>query len=162
MVRPVLEIDIGKPVIYLSAVVIAELYAGAFDNQSVKLLDKLYKAFYDTQKIVAPTSNDWQTMGKVVAKRGGKYGFENLFLSRIQNGVLIALSAKEKCIICFVWVNLLNGENSGGFCRRYLYFISCTIKTKPMGIKRLRMLSGLGIATAKGVLRNDENYSCNI
>ncbi|GAN33631.1 MAG: PIN domain protein [Candidatus Brocadia sinica] len=95
VVHPSLEIDIGKPVIYLSTVVIAELYAGAFDNQSIKLLDKLYKAFYDTQRIVTPTSNDWQTTGKVVAKLGGKYGFENIFLSRIQNDVLIALSAKQ-------------------------------------------------------------------
>ncbi|HBR16723.1 MAG: hypothetical protein A3G39_02295 [Deltaproteobacteria bacterium RIFCSPLOWO2_12_FULL_43_16] len=40
IVHPILEIDIGKPVIYLSAIVAAELYAGAFDNQTIKLLDK--------------------------------------------------------------------------------------------------------------------------
>lgn len=95
VIPPILEIDIGKPVIYLSTVVIAELYAGSFDNKSVKLLDKLYKAFCDTQRIIAPSANDWQTMGKVVAKLGRKYGFENIFLSRIQNDVLIALSAKQ-------------------------------------------------------------------
>lgn len=95
VVHPILEIDIGKPVIYLSAVVIAELYAGAFDNQSIKLLDKLYKAFCDAQRIVTPSSNDWQTTGKVIAKLGGKHGFENIFLSRVQNDVLIALSAKQ-------------------------------------------------------------------
>ena len=64
VVHPILEIDIGKPVIYLSAVVIAELYAGAFDNQSIKLLDKLYKAFYDTQRIVPHQ----QTIGKLRAR----------------------------------------------------------------------------------------------
>ena len=95
IVHPILEIDIGKPVIYLSAIVAAELYAGAFDNQSIKLLDKLYKAFYDTQRIVTPSSNDWQTTGKVIAKLGRKYGFEDRFLSKIQNDVLIALSARQ-------------------------------------------------------------------
>ena len=95
IVHPILKIDIEKPVIYLSAVVIAELYAGAFDNQSIKLLDKLCKAFYDTQRIVTPSANDWQTTGKVIAKLGGKHGFENIFLSKIQNDVLIALSAKQ-------------------------------------------------------------------
>jgi len=95
VVHPILEIDLGKPIIYLSVVVIAELYAGSFDNQSIKLLDKLYKAFYDTQRLVAPSANDWQTTGKVIAKLGGKHGFENIFLSKIQNDVLIALSAKQ-------------------------------------------------------------------
>ena len=41
IVHPILEIDVERPVIYLSVVVIAELYAGAFDNQSIKLLDKV-------------------------------------------------------------------------------------------------------------------------
>ena len=95
IVDPILESDIGKPVIYLSAVVIAELYAGALDNQSLKLLDKLYKAFYYRQRIVTPSAGDWQTAGKVIAKLGRKYGFENKYLAKIQNDVIIALSARQ-------------------------------------------------------------------
>ena len=63
--------------------------------ESIKLLDKLYKAFCDTQRIVSPSVNDWQSAGKVIAKLGEKHGFEDIFLSKIQNDVLIALSAKQ-------------------------------------------------------------------
>lgn len=93
--HPVLDIDIGKPLLHLSAVVAAELYAGAFDIQTIKLLDKIYKTFHDAQRIIIPSASVWQTAGKVVAKLGGKYGFDDKFLSRIQNDVLIALSARQ-------------------------------------------------------------------
>ena len=89
--HPVLSIDIGKPLIHLSAVVLAELYAGAFDSPTIKLLDKLYKTFHDVNRVIIPSSSDWQTAGKVIAKLGGKYGYEDRFLSKIQNDVLIAL-----------------------------------------------------------------------
>ncbi|MBI4680490.1 MAG: PIN domain-containing protein [Nitrospirae bacterium] len=95
IIHPVLNIDIGKPLFHLSAVVAAELYAGAFDGQTIKLLDKLYKTFHDVQRIIIPSSSDWQTAGKVIAKLGGKYGCEDRFLSKIQNDVLIALSARQ-------------------------------------------------------------------
>lgn len=95
LAHPVLNIDIGKPLLYLSAIVAAELYAGAFDNTTIKLLDKLYKTFSATQRIVVPLSSDWQIAGKVLARFGKKYGFEGKFLSRIQSDVLIALSARH-------------------------------------------------------------------
>lgn len=93
--HPVLDIDIGKPLLHLSAVVVAELYAGAFDGHTIKLLDKLYKTFHDVNRIISPSSSDWQTAGKVMAKLGGKYGYEDRFLSKILNDVLIALSARQ-------------------------------------------------------------------
>ena len=93
--HPVLDIDIGKPLLHLSAIVVAELYAGAFDGHTIKLLDKLYKTFHDVNRIIIPSSSDWQTAGKVMAKLGGKYGYEDRFLSKILNDVLIALSARQ-------------------------------------------------------------------
>lgn len=93
--HPVLSIDIGKPLLHLSAVVLAELYAGALDIRTIKLLDKLYKTFHDVNRIIIPYSSDWQTAGKIIAKLGGKYGYEDRFLSKIQNDVLIALSARQ-------------------------------------------------------------------
>ncbi|MBI5739389.1 MAG: PIN domain-containing protein [Nitrospirae bacterium] len=93
--HPVLDIDIGKPLLHLSAVVAAELYAGAFDGHTIKLLDKLYKTFHDVNRIIIPSSSDWQTAGKVIAKLGGKHGYEDKFLSKIQNDILIALSARQ-------------------------------------------------------------------
>ena len=92
---PTSELNIGKPLLYMSAVVIEELYAGAFDNSSIKLLDKLYATFKDLGRLIIPEASDWQNAGKIIARFGRKYGFEDFFLSKITNDVLIALSVKR-------------------------------------------------------------------
>lgn len=92
---PAFELKFGKPVLYMSAVVIEELYAGAFDDLSIKLLDKMYETFENIGRLIVPEASDWQKTGKVVARLGKKYGFEDKFLSRIVNDVLIALSARR-------------------------------------------------------------------
>jgi predicted nucleic acid-binding protein len=92
---PTSELDIVKPIFYMSAVVIEKLYAGAFDRDTIKLLDRLYKTFDNLGRFVVPKASNWQKSGKVIAKLGQKYGFEESFLSRIQNDVLIALSARQ-------------------------------------------------------------------
>ena len=92
---PATELNIGKPLTYLCAVVIEELYAGAFDNTSIKLLDKMYETFESLGRLITPAAPDWQKAGKVVAALAKKYGFEDLFLSRMVNDVLISLSARQ-------------------------------------------------------------------
>lgn len=92
---PANELNIGKPLTYLSAVVVEELYAGAFDNTSIKLLDKMYETFESLGRLITPAAPDWQKAGKVVAALAKKYGFENMFLSRLVNDVLISLSARR-------------------------------------------------------------------
>ena len=93
--HPALEISEGIPLLYMSAVVVEELYAGAFDPYTVRLLDKIYNTFDRLGRLVTPLSSDWQKTGKIVAKIGKKYGFEEIFLSRLVNDVLIALSARR-------------------------------------------------------------------
>ena len=93
--HPAIESHLAHPLLYLSAVVVEELYAGAFDVHSIKLLDKLYAAFSDLGRVVTPNAADWQHTGKVVAQLGRKYGFENIFLAKITNDILIALSARR-------------------------------------------------------------------
>ena len=73
---PSFEFGVVKPLFYMSAVVIEELYAGAFDKVSIRLLDKLYETFYSLGRLIIPQASDWQKAGKVVAKLGQKYGFE--------------------------------------------------------------------------------------
>lgn len=90
-----LEVDIGKPLIYLSATVVAELYAGAFDRKTIKLLDKFYKVFCDAKRVITPSASDWQAAGSIIAKLGKKYGFEDKYLSGLQNDLLISLSARQ-------------------------------------------------------------------
>lgn len=92
---PAIELNIGKPLTYLSAVVVEELYAGAFDNTSIKLLDKMYETFESLGRLITPAAPDWQKAGKVVAALAKKYGFEDMFLSRMVNDVLISLSARR-------------------------------------------------------------------
>jgi len=92
--HPVLELEC-KPLFYMSAVVIEELYAGAFDKISVKLLDRMYETFENLGRVIVPEASDWQKTGKVIAKFGQKYGFGKKFLSKTTNDVLIAFSARR-------------------------------------------------------------------
>lgn len=95
IVYPTSELNIGKPLLYMSAVVIEELYAGAFDNNSIKLIDRLYATFKDLGRLIVPEASDLQKAGKIIGRMGRKYGFEDLFLTKIANDVLIALSSKR-------------------------------------------------------------------
>lgn len=90
-----LKVDLGKQMLYMSGVVIEELYAGAFDIPSIKLLDTLYKTFKSLNRLLIPEAADWQRTGNIIAKIGKKYGFEDIFLSKITNDVLIAVSARR-------------------------------------------------------------------
>jgi hypothetical protein len=93
--HPAIEVPLGPPLLYMSAVVMEELYAGAFEASSVKLLDKMYDAFSGINRLIAPDASDWKKTGKIVAQLGKKYGFEDIFLSRITNDILIAASARK-------------------------------------------------------------------
>ena len=93
--NPVIDLRSRKPLSYLCAVVIEELYAGAHDKTSINLLDRLYETFNKIGRLIVPEAADWQRTGKVIAKLGNKYGFEEKFLSKITNDVLIALSARK-------------------------------------------------------------------
>ncbi len=93
--HPVFELEEYIPIIYMSAVVMEELYAGAHDRKTVRLLDKLYDTFQSLNRLITPDAQDWQQAGKVIARMGRKYGFEKRFLSRITNDVLIAITARK-------------------------------------------------------------------
>jgi len=93
--NPVIDLRSRKPLSYLCAVVIEELYAGAHDKTSINLLDRLYETFNKIGRLIVPEAADWQRTGKVIAKLGNKYGFEEKLLSKITNDVLIALSARK-------------------------------------------------------------------
>ena len=93
--HPAIEIHQGRPLIYMSTVVMEELYAGAMDVSSVKLIDKMHDTFSGMNRLIVPDALDWQKTGKVVAQLGKKYGFEKMFLSRITNDILIAVTARK-------------------------------------------------------------------
>jgi predicted nucleic acid-binding protein len=93
--HPAIEFPQGQPLIYMNSVVMEELYAGALDIPSIKLLDKMYDTFSSMNRLITPDAADWQKTGKVIAQLGRKYGFEEIYLSRITNDVLLAASARK-------------------------------------------------------------------
>ena len=89
------QIEREGAVIYMSSVVIQELYAGAFDPKVVKALDKVYRVFTKTGRLIVPTKENWRETGKIMAMMGKRYGFVHLSLARLLGDILISLSAYE-------------------------------------------------------------------
>lgn len=93
--HPIIDYPQGHPIFFMSAVVMEELYAGASDSSSIKLLDRMFDMFAKMDRLIAPDTKDWQKTGRVIAQLGRKYGFEDIFLARLSHDVLIAVSARR-------------------------------------------------------------------
>ncbi len=81
--------------IYLSMVVLQELYAGATDPFTLKKLDQFYHTLKKYHRILIPTEEDWKECGTTLSKIGKTYGFESIKKSRLVNDVLIALGCQN-------------------------------------------------------------------
>jgi predicted nucleic acid-binding protein len=81
-----------KAPIWVSSVVLEELYAGA-DAASGRLIGKLEKDFEKARRVLVPNLSDWTQTGRILAKLGAKYGFERIGQGRLTNDALIAASA---------------------------------------------------------------------
>lgn len=82
--------------IWLSAVVLEELYAGAPDTKTRKVFLRMEHEFEKLNRLLIPNQADWSVTGQVLAKIGAKYGFEEIGRSRLTNDALIAVSAARK------------------------------------------------------------------
>jgi len=91
-VSPAVQQFTGGASVWLSAVVLEELYAGARarDSQVVEILERDFRR---SQRIVVPTLYDWAVTGKVLARLAAHYGYEHIGRGRLTNDALIALSA---------------------------------------------------------------------
>lgn len=78
--------------VWLSSVVLEELYAGADDNDC-RILENLGRDFENAKRILTPTFTDWIHTGKVLARLAKKHGYEQIGRSRLTNDALIATSA---------------------------------------------------------------------
>lgn len=78
--------------IWLSSVVIEELYAGANPND-YRVVEKLVRDFERARRVLVPNLSDWTQAGKVLARLGEKYGYERIGRARLTNDALIATSA---------------------------------------------------------------------
>lgn len=81
--------------VYLSAVALSELYAGAIHARPRKLLKKVESQFTTLNRLIVPTKSDWSISGQILMKIGQKHGFEQIKRSRMTNDCLIAMSARR-------------------------------------------------------------------
>ncbi len=78
--------------VWLSAVVLEELYAGA-DAGGTKVIERLERDFVRLNRILVPLAADWALAGKLLSNVGRKYGHEEIGRTRLTNDALIAVSA---------------------------------------------------------------------
>ena len=78
--------------LWLSSIVLEELYAGASTNH-YRILEKLERDFERARRVLVPNLSDWAHAGKVLGKLAQKYGYERIGRARLTNDALIATSA---------------------------------------------------------------------
>ncbi len=78
--------------VWLSSVVLEELYAGAGPSER-RIVEGLERDFEKAKRILVPNLSDWTNAGRVLASLAAKYGFEQIGRSRLTNDALIAMSA---------------------------------------------------------------------
>lgn len=83
---------LGDSPIWLSAVVLEELYAGMVPH-SRSQVERLERDFDRSRRILVPNLGDWTRAGEVLGQIAEKYGFEYIGRSRLTNDALIAMSA---------------------------------------------------------------------
>jgi predicted nucleic acid-binding protein len=78
--------------LWLSAVVLEELHAGA-DERSKVWVKQLEVEFGREERILVPNLEDWIRTGEVLSRLAIKYGYEQIGRGRLTNDALIAMSA---------------------------------------------------------------------
>ncbi len=78
--------------LWLSAVVLEELFAGA-DDRGRHVLERLEHDFDKVKRVLVPSLTDWTQAGRVLARLAAKYDYEQIGQGRLTNGALIATSA---------------------------------------------------------------------
>jgi len=78
--------------LWLSAVVLEELYAGA-GARDASVIERLERDFDRARRILSPNLSDWTQTGRVLARLAAKYHYERISQGRLTNDALIAMSA---------------------------------------------------------------------
>jgi len=82
----------GGAAVWLSAVVLEELYAGVSARHR-HVVERLERDFDRAARILIPNLTDWAQSGRVLALLGAKYDYEQIGRARLTNDALIAMSA---------------------------------------------------------------------
>jgi predicted nucleic acid-binding protein len=83
------------PRMYLSAVVVQELYAGALDPLGERLVATFVSQTERTGRIVIPTYRDWKETGRISGRINRQQPAERSRIPRLVNDILLALSAVQ-------------------------------------------------------------------
>ena len=83
----------GNEPLYLSVVVLEELYVGAVNDKLKKLLAKYENNFEKINRLLVPNQTDWTSGGQILSHVGRKHGFETVRRARMTNDCLIATTA---------------------------------------------------------------------
>ena len=78
--------------LWLSSVVLEELYAGAGEKER-RVIERLERDFDRAKRILVPNLNDWTQAGRVLARLAAKFDYEHIGQGRLTNDALIAMSA---------------------------------------------------------------------
>jgi predicted nucleic acid-binding protein len=78
--------------LWLSSVVLEELYAGARDRDR-HVVERLERNFERARRVLVPNLSDWTQTGRVLARLAAKYDYEQIGQGRLTNDALIAMSA---------------------------------------------------------------------
>lgn len=78
--------------LWLSSVVLEELYAGVRDLDR-PVVERLERDFDRAKRILVPNLSDWAQTGKVLSRLAAKYHYESIGQGRLTNDALIAMSA---------------------------------------------------------------------
>ena len=84
--------------LWLSSVVLEELYAGANPTTDRRILEKLERDFERANRVLVPNLGDWGLAGKILAVIAQKYGYEKIGRARLTNDALISTSAARNGI----------------------------------------------------------------
>ena len=90
-VLSVRRLDTGS-VMWLSAVVLEELYAGANEG-GLAMVERLERDFDRANRVLVPNMTDWSETGRVLSRLAAKYGYEQIGRGRLTNDALMAMSA---------------------------------------------------------------------
>jgi predicted nucleic acid-binding protein len=63
--------------VWLNAVVLEELYAGV-SGQDRRVIERLERDFDRARRILVPNLNDWTQTGRVLARLGRAFGYEQI------------------------------------------------------------------------------------
>ena len=78
--------------LWLSVVVLEELYAGAVNAKARQDLKGIEREFVKVGRLLIPGRTEWTSAGIVLSKIGRKHGFNLIGRARMTNDALLAMS----------------------------------------------------------------------